>query len=98
MLILLFGIVLHLQALKSNFTLQTLTLRHNDIGVSGLLALGFALDHNNSLRRLEMWGNNFDDEAGRLYFDLARLRFPYIGLSVDVEVYVVDGVHMFAEK
>jgi len=86
------------EALKTNVSLKVLTLKNNDIGVSGLIALGMALDCNNTLQQLTLWGNNFDNEAGNLYHDLARLRFPYVGLAVDIEVYIVDGNYLVSEK
>eukprot|EP01041_Mallomonas_annulata_P002145 gene2145-4177_t len=86
------------EALKCNYSLTKVDLGYNGIGVSGLVAIGTALEKNNTLTRLAVWGNSFDDEAGRMYFDLARLRFPYVGLFIDIEVYVVDGVHMVAQK
>lgn len=86
------------EALKNNSSLRVLTLKNNDIGVSGLMALGLALDCNNTLQQLTLWGNNFNNEAGHLYYDLARLRFPYVGLAVDIEVYIVDGEYFVSEK
>lgn len=72
-------------------------MRSNRIGVPGLTALGAALYKNSTLRSLSLWGNEFDNSVGRVFLELARNRLPFVGLSIDVEVYVVDGVHKVAE-
>lgn len=93
-------VVLHAtpQALRVNKSLTELTLRHNDVGQEGLVALGNALYKNSTLQQLSLWGNSFDDVSCGLFFDLYETRIPYVGLSLDCQVYVVDDVHCVAEK
>eukprot|EP00607_Mallomonas_marina_P008097 CAMPEP_0182419984 /NCGR_PEP_ID=MMETSP1167-20130531/4444_1 /TAXON_ID=2988 /ORGANISM="Mallomonas Sp, Strain CCMP3275" /LENGTH=351 /DNA_ID=CAMNT_0024595307 /DNA_START=154 /DNA_END=1209 /DNA_ORIENTATION=- len=86
------------EALKTNTSLHRLTLKHNNIKVSGLNSLCTALDSNNTLQYITLWGNNFTHESGGMYYDLCRLRCPYTGLLIDIEVYIVDEVYMVAEK
>jgi len=62
------------------------------------VAIARALEDNNSLRLLALWGNEFDDYAAEMYYKLTASRFRFTGLAMDFEVYVVDGVHMVAEK
>lgn len=86
------------QAIRSNQSLTELTLRHNNIEQEGLVALGNALYKNSTLKELSLWGNAFDDVSCGLFHDLYDTRIPYIGLALDCQVYVVDGVHCVAER
>ena len=81
-----------------NTSVEVLTLRCNNIGQHGLMALGHALEDNNSLRKLTLWGNNFDDKSAELYHRLIENRFQYLGVTVDFEVYEVDRIHQVAER
>ena len=86
------------QAIRENKSLRELTLRHNDIGQDGLVALGNALYKNSTLRELSLWGNSFDDVSCSLFHDLYESRIPYVGLSLDCHIYIVDEIHCVAEK
>jgi hypothetical protein len=86
------------QAIRTNKSLIELTLRHNDIEQEGLVAIGNALYKNSTLKELSLWGNSFCDVSCGLFHDLYESRIPYIGLSLDCQIYVVDGVHCVAEK
>ena len=93
------GAIALAEALCVNTSLLTLTLNNNAIGVSGLVALGNALYKNNSLRRLAIFGNEFDsDVSGRLFFEFIQERLRFLDLSLDISVYIVDGVYLIAEK
>jgi len=86
------------QALQQNTSLSDLTLKTNNIGPKGLMAIGAAMEKNNTLQNLTLFGNEFDDAACKLFGKLIEERFPYIGVSMDIEVYIVDGVHYVCEK
>lgn len=86
------------QAIRANKTLTELTLRHNEIEQEGLVAVGKALYKNSTLRELSLWGNAFDDVSCGLFLDLYESRLPYTELSLDCQIYVVDGIHCVAEK
>lgn len=92
------GAIAMASAIRTNKSLVELTLRHNDIGQEGLVAIGNALYKNNSLKELSLWGNSFDDVSCGLFHDLYETRIPYIGLSLDCCVYIVDKIHCVAEK
>lgn len=85
------------QAIRASNCLKVLVLQNNSIRVTGLTAIGRALEKNNTLQKIFLWGNVFDDSAGRLYHELGANRFPYTGLRLDFTTYVVDGVHHVAE-
>jgi hypothetical protein len=86
------------QALEKNTSLEILTLKENKICTEGLIALASALPKNNSLKVLNLFGNKFDNASCEPFGVLIRERFPYVGLDVDFDVYVVDGVHCVAEQ
>jgi hypothetical protein len=77
--------------------MKELTLKHNNITVTGLVAIGQSLYKNMTLQYLSLWGNKFDDESSHLFYDIIETRLPYINLKLDVEAYVVDDVHYVAE-
>ena len=84
-------------ALTENKSLRCLTLKSNSIGQSGLVALGNTLNTNNTLEYLSLFGNDFNNEVGKQYDSLISDRLPYVGLSLDVKTYLVDGVYNIAE-
>ena len=86
------------KALRSSNCLKKLMLQNNDIHVAGLTAIGKAMGKNNTLQKLYLWGNVFDDAAAGLYHELNSTRFPHTGLQLDFSTYVVDGVHSVAER
>jgi len=85
------------EALVSNKSLKELTLKNNRAKERGLLAIGRALNQNNSLQLLTLLGNDFNDTSGKLFGELGRDRLPFTNLALDVQIYVVDDVHMVAE-
>jgi hypothetical protein len=85
------------EALMENKSLRCLTIKSNSIGKAGLVALGNALNSNNSLEYLSLFGNDFDNQVGKQYDTLIAERLPYVGLSLDIKTYVVDGVYNIAE-
>jgi NLR family CARD domain-containing protein 3 len=85
------------EALVTNKSLKELTLKSNRARERGLLALGRALFQNNSLQLLTLLGNEFNDASGQLFGELGRDRLPFTNLALDVQIYVVDGVHLVAE-
>jgi hypothetical protein len=78
--------------------LEELTLRHNGIGVEGLVAIGNSLRKNDVLLFLSLWGNGFEDVSCQLFHELFETRFPYLDIKLDIETYEVDGVHCVAER
>jgi Ran GTPase-activating protein (RanGAP) involved in mRNA processing and transport len=84
-------------ALITNTTLEELTLKNNGIS-HGLVAIGKALEKNNTLGRLTLFGNDFDMESGKIFNDLQNNRFAYLNISIDIQVYIIDGKYMVAEK
>ena len=84
-------------ALNENKSLRCLTLKSNSIGHAGLVALGNTLSTNNTLEYLSLFGNDFDNEVCKQYDSLIKDRLPYVGLSLDVTTYVVDGIYNVAE-
>ena len=73
-------------------------MRSNGINAIGLEALGIALETNNSLEKLSLFGNEFSCEVGKQYQDVISTRLNIIGVRVDIQVYVVDDVYEVAEK
>jgi len=92
------GAIAIAQALERNTSLRDLTLKTNNIGPKGLIAIGGAMEKNNTLQNLMLFGNHFDNSTCAAFGRLMEERFPYIGVSLDIEVYVVDGVHHVALK
>lgn len=84
-------------ALENNASLQELTLKSNRAKESGLMALGNSLYKNSTLKLLTVLGNDFNDNSAKLFGELCRDRFPFTNMTVDVQVYIVDGVHLVAE-
>ncbi len=74
-----------------------MTLKNNKIGYRGLLALANALECSRNLESISLFGNHFDNDSGKRYFDLCNNRFPYMNMHIDLSVYVVDGVYNIAE-
>lgn len=64
---------------------------------SALVDLGHALDVNCTLERLSIFGSDFDQVSGKIFHTLIQERLPLTGLSLDVDVYVVDGKYLIAE-
>ena len=73
-------------------------MRSNGINAIGLKALGIALETNNSLEMLSLFGNDFSCDVGKQYQDLIGTRLNIIGVRVDIQIYFVDGVYEVAEK
>lgn len=92
------GAIAMASAIRVNKSLSELTLRHNDIGQDGLVAIGNSLYKNGTLNELSLWGNSFDDVSCGLFHDLYESRIPYVDLSLDCQIYIVDGIHCVAEK
>jgi Ran GTPase-activating protein (RanGAP) involved in mRNA processing and transport len=90
------GAIALAEALTQTNTLAELTLKNNQIGPPGLLALGEALFRNNTLQVLSVFGNDFETDSGKLFMSVLE-RAPYVGLSLDVLSYEVDGTFMVAE-
>ena len=84
-------------AISRSTTLLDLSLKNNQIGVTGLVAIGNSLFQNNTLEAISLFGNNFDSESSKLFYELITQRVPYIGLILDVSCYEVDGTFMVAE-
>lgn len=80
-----------------NLRLVELTLKSNKINEKGLLSLGTSLYKNNNLQLLTLLGNTFSDHSAKLFGELCRDRLPYVNLWIDIQIYVVDGVHLVAE-
>jgi hypothetical protein len=78
-------------------TLKHLSLKKNNIQKDGLLALGHALEVNNTLESLSLFGNGFEEKCGKLFFSLIKNRLSVLNLKLDFKVYVVDGAYMIAE-
>jgi len=93
------GAVALSEVIKYSSTLRHLTLRNNKIGPIGLSAIGNTLQDCNScsLESLTLFGNNFDNTTGKLYFNLIQNKLPYTGMFLDIDVYVVDGNYMIAD-
>jgi hypothetical protein len=91
------GVKAFAQAISTNKTLTELTLKSNKINEYGLIALGNALYENNTLQLLTILGNNFNNNSAKLFGELSRDRLPYINLWIDIQIYIVDGVHLVAE-
>jgi len=85
------------EALMSNTTLEELTLSNNGIS-TGLVSIGRALEKNNTIRKITLFGNDFDMESGKIFDDLQTSRFEYLNVSIDISVYVIDGTYMVAQK
>lgn len=75
-----------------------LDLRSNDIHDPGLDALAEGMECNASLERLFVWGNHFGQASLRRFEDLEEGRFALVGVFIDVQPFVVDGVFHAAEK
>ena len=86
------------QALEKNQSLRQLTLKTNEIGSSGLIALANGSEKNaGRLRYLSLFGNDFDDASCQEWGVLEK-RLGYLEVELDVQIYVVDGTHCVAEK
>lgn len=85
------------EALMNNNTLEELTLNNNGISQS-LVNIGRALEINNTIRKITLFGNDFDMQSGKIFNDLQTNRFPYLSISIDIQVYFIDGKYMVAEK
>ncbi len=62
------------------------------------MALAEALHVSNSLESLLVFGNDFEQESGGMFHELINNRLKYTGLQLDIDVYVVDGTYMIADK
>lgn len=92
------GAIAIAEAIRCNSMLEEVTLKSNAIGSDGLVALGEALESSKSMKCMKIFGNDFEQIAGKLFFDLGRHRFPFMGIRTDFEIYIVDRVYMVAEK
>ena len=88
--------VVNVQALESNTSLKELSLKSNKINVA-LSKLGTALYENNTLQSLSLFGNDFNQDSGKIFSELIANRLSYVGLVLDIKVYKVDGKFMIAE-
>jgi hypothetical protein len=103
------GAIAFSEALTVNRSLRVLTLRSCGIGPPGLLALGNALLQGGPLRKLSLFGNDFDFDNGQQYYGIlqaaANGELPgreegadvSPSLTLDLTVYVVDGQYKIAE-
>lgn len=73
-------------------------MKSNNIGPIGLEAIAQALATSVNLESLTIFGNNFDNQNGRDYFELIRHRLPYTNMYLDIKVYEVDGQYKIAEN
>jgi Ran GTPase-activating protein (RanGAP) involved in mRNA processing and transport len=85
------------EALKVNKSLTELTIKNNNID-EGLTAIAESLEFNNTIKKLSIFGNNFNEKSGKAFYRLIRNRLPYVGASIDISVYIVDGEYHQAEK
>ena len=83
--------------MRSNTSLKEMSLKTNKI-TTALCDIGKALEMNNTLTFLSLFGNDFDQQSGKIFYDLITVRMPYIDLQLDFEVYEVDREFMIAEK
>lgn len=83
-------------ALKSSTSLVELTLKSNSID-KGLVAIGKALEVNNSIKKISLFGNDFDANSGKVFFDLIKNRLSFLETKIDVSVYIVDGIFHVGE-
>ena len=65
---------------------------------AALVDIGHALSKNNTLEYLSLFHNDFDQDSGKIFHDLIKHRLPYVGLRLDVDVYIVDGQYITAEN
>ncbi len=79
-------------ALRRNVALEKLHLRGNGVTDEGLCAIAQALDSNNHLSELLVWGNSFGPDANLLFARLFEGRFRYYDTVTDLAPYEVDGV------
>jgi hypothetical protein len=91
------NVSIHPQALKITTELKHLSLKNNLIKKDALLALGHALEVNNTLQSLSLFGNGFEESTGKLFHSLIQSRLKVLDLKLDFQVYVVDGEYMIAE-
>jgi hypothetical protein len=92
-----YGAMAVAEAIATSQSLKKVTLRNNSIGPKGLIAVGEALKQTSSLQSITVFGNDFDQASGELYYHLVREVLPALGISIDIDVYVVDGIYMIAE-
>ncbi|XP_065060775.1 leucine-rich repeat-containing protein 34-like [Rhopilema esculentum] len=82
----------------ANSNLTTLVVRGNTINGRGLCALAKALESNQTLKRIYIWGNNMERDACQAFADLLAGVVPRINASdADVEAYFVDDAPYLAE-
>ncbi|CAM9736287.1 unnamed protein product [Hapterophycus canaliculatus] len=79
-------------------TLTKLDLRSNDIHDPGLDALAEGMECNASVESLLVWGNHFGQASLKRFGDLSEGRFALVGVFIDVQPFVVDGVFHAAER
>lgn len=79
-------------------TPNRLDLHSNDIHDSGLDALAQGMECNASVERLFVWGNHFGQASLRRFSELGGGRFALVGVFIDVQPFLVDGVFQAAEK
>lgn len=96
------GAIAFAEALAVNRSLRMVTLRSCGIGPPGLSAIGNALMRGGPLRKLSLFGNDFDNETGRQYYDILKPEreseaLSAASLALDLTVYVVDGKYKIAE-
>jgi hypothetical protein len=82
--------------LESNTSLKELTLKSNGVDLA-LSQMGTSLYKNNTLQFLSLFGNDFNEKSGKIFHDLIANRIAYIGMEIDIKVYVVDSHYMIAE-
>lgn len=90
------GAIALAEAIRSNTGLKTLTLKNNSIGPVGLAALAQALESGSNIESLTIFGNDFDNANGLQFHNLIKHRLPYTQVSIDIDVYIVDGRYLIA--
>ena len=75
-----------------------LDIRNNKIGDTGLVAIADAMASNSAIQRLQIFGNNFDDQSADAFRELISTRFEYFQVECDVKPYVVDGKPLVAKN
>jgi hypothetical protein len=52
---------------------------------------------NNSIKKIALFGNDFDANSGKVFFDLIKNRLNFLETKIDVSVYIVDGIFHVGE-
>ena len=83
------------EALEVNRSLDTLTLKNNNIRPAGLTALAEGLKKNTRLNYISLFGNDFNNKNGKEYYELLNGEYNN-NFETDIEVYIVDENYYIA--